>query len=270
MTLLSANARATRTSLAALRERGRHWLAGGLDLLFPPTCAHCHRESGEFGGRILLCEECRELLTAAERACRRCGAGVAADGRSLDDCFQCQGRRLQFEAVVRLGSYEAALRTAVLELKRPHHQGLAHALGQWMAQCRAEELAKLEADVVVPVPMHWARRAWRGGNSPDSLARQLAKSLRLPLAGHLLRRRRYTRPQASLTHGERRRNLKGAFRARPHRDLPGARVLLVDDIMTTGATAREAARTLLAAGAGSVVVAVLARTDGGQWPPGSR
>jgi ComF family protein len=149
----------------------------------------------------------------------------------------------------------------VLRIKRPHDRALAVALADLLAERSAQALVAAGIEVVVPVPMHWTRRAWRGANSPETIAARLAARLRVPLATELLVRRRRTAPQASLSAPKRRANVRGAFRVRPHADLLGARVLLVDDILTTGATLNEAAKTLANAGSGEITVAVLARAE---------
>ena len=110
--------------------------------------------------------------------------------------------------------------------------------------------------------MHWTRKIWRGTNSPETIAERLARHLDIPLASHLLVRCRRTAPQASLSPSKRLANVRGAFRAARHPDLPGARLLLVDDIMTTGATVNEAAKMLTRAGAAFVAVVVPARAEG--------
>lgn len=150
----------------------------------------------------------------------------------------------------------------MLRIKRSGGRELAVALGELLAESAGDRVARLTPDVVVPVPMHWTRKTWRGVNSAEAIAGRLAVRLRLPLRSNLLKRCRRTAPQASVPHSRRRANVRGAFRARAHKDLPGARVLLVDDIMTSGATVNEAARTLSAAGARFVAVAVLARAEG--------
>jgi ComF family protein len=177
-------------------------------------------------------------------------------------CPRCRDLRLHLDCVVRLGIYQGALRTAVLRIKRPDERSLAVALGDLLARSTEARLAALKPDVVVPVPMHWTRKAWRGANSAEAIARRLAGHLGLPMRPGLLKRCRRTAPQASLPRSRRRANVRGAFRARNHADLPGARVLLVDDIMTSGATVNEAAKTLSKSGARFVAVAVLARAEG--------
>jgi ComF family protein len=178
------------------------------------------------------------------------------------ECPQCHDRRFQFACVARLGTYQGPLRKAVLRIKQPGELALATMLGDLLATTAGARLASIGFDVVVPVPMHWTRLFWRGGNNPDTLAYRLAAQLGLPMRPRLLKRRRRTAPQASLPPSRRRANVRGAFRAPRHADLPGARVLLVDDIMTTGATVNEAARTLRRAGVELVAVAVLARAEG--------
>ena len=153
------------------------------------------------------------------------------------------------------------LRTAILRLKRSKDPTLGMALAHLLVDQCGERLSALAVDVVVPMPMHWTRRAWRGVNNPDVLAAAVSHRLHLPCAPHLLCMRRRTRPQIGLTSNGRLANVRGAFRAPPHPDLPKSRVLLVDDVMTTGATAGEAAKTLLKAGVGAVVIAVLRRAE---------
>src|SRR5262249_7787698 len=114
-------------------------------------------------------------------------------------------------------------------------------------------------DVVIPVPQHWARRMYRPHHAAETLGAAWAGRLQVPLATHILRKCRWTRPQARLTPTERRVNLRGAFQAAPAAGLSVAAVLLADDVMTTGSTAHEAAKTLVQAGAARVVVAVVAR-----------
>jgi ComF family protein len=232
----------------------------GLNLVFPPVCSYCQMAL-EPAESTRLCATCQSQLRELHPACRRCGSRLPAVAAG-QDCPQCHDLPLRFSGVTRLGSYEGLLRLAVLRIKKPHERALAVTLGDLLAEVVAAQPDQQNFDVIVPIPMHWTRRAWRGSNSAETIALRLAERLRLPLAPELLARRRRTAPQANLSPGRRRANVKGAFRARPHADLAGAKVLLVDDILTTGATLNEAGKTLTKAGAADVWVAVLARAEG--------
>ncbi len=145
-----------------------------------------------------------------------------------------------------------------------HRQGetLAAALAELLVRRRRADLEAFRPDLVAPVPMHWWRRLGRGFNSPDVLAQGLARALGVPLGRGLLIRRRNTVPQMRLAPKMRFQNLRGALRLRADNAIAGRRVLLIDDILTTGATCSEAARILKQAGAAWVGVAVLARAEG--------
>ncbi|REK17979.1 MAG: ComF family protein [Planctomycetota bacterium] len=246
------------TSMVA--SHGRRWLGQGLDLVFPPGCACCQVEI-DAGISPPLCSACREGLHDPRPACPRCGV-VLTRGDAQAPCPRCREVKFRFGSVIRLGSYQGLLRSAVLQTKRPQSRLLAAALADLLAGVNAARLAELAPEVVVPVPMHWTRRIWRGTNCPETIAARLAGHLGVPARTGLLARRRRTVPQASLSPSRRKANVRGAFRAAKHPDLPGARVLLVDDIMTTGATLDEASRTLAGRGAAVVGVAVLARAEG--------
>jgi ComF family protein len=167
-----------------------------------------------------------------------------------------------FERVVRLGPYDGILREAILRLKNLAGEGLAEVLGGLWAEHDTTRLRELGADVVIPIPLHWLRRWTRGYNQSEALAQPLAVGLHLPCRPGWLRRIRSTPQQTQQTPSHRKINVKGAFQGRPRTGLAGKTVLLVDDVMTTGSTASEAARALRQAGAARVVVAVLARASG--------
>ncbi len=238
------------------------WGRIAVDLLFPARCAHCHGDLTPPEEGILLCPACRSEFAPSEWAgCERCGAAFA-DGQPTRDCLLCRRRHLYFDGAIVLGRYEGTLRDAVLRMKRLGGEPLASAVGDLLAETREKGLGSLKPDMVVPVPMHWRRRLARGTNSPEVLSERIARKLRIPVLKRALRQVRNTLPQKDLPFKSRWQNVRGAFGLRAGYDLGGARVVLVDDVLTTGATCSEAARVLKYGGASHVVAVVVARAQG--------
>jgi ComF family protein len=151
------------------------------------------------------------------------------------------------------------LRDAVLRMKTASGEGLADMMGRVFAESARDRLRAANADLVVPVPLHW-RRVWRRGyNQSAAVARELAVGLGVPFRSNWLRRIRHTPQQVQPSAAARRENVRGAFRASWRAAVSGKRILLVDDVMTTGSTASEAAKVLRAEGAKEITVAILAR-----------
>jgi predicted amidophosphoribosyltransferase len=147
-------------------------------------------------------------------------------------------------------------------MKRAEGDSLSLALGRLTWHLRSERLTALDADVVVPIPLHWRRRLVHKTNSAAVLAEVIAGQLKTPMATGLLRRRRHTPPQSELTPPQRWKNVRHAFSVRPGYHLNEAHVVLVDDVLTTGATCSEAARELKRSGASRVTIVVAARAIG--------
>ena len=231
-----------------------------LELLFPPACAACHKPL-ELGGPAQFCDDCLELFEEFRPPfCPGCGASVPyplADGQT---CGHCHGRRNRWDAVVALGPYDELLQELLLKAKRPQGEIVALALAERLVELHRPSLTEVPIDVVCPVPMHWRRRVRRLTNSPSTMADVLARRLGAQLATGLLRRRRATLPQTSLPVSGRSRNVRRAFALGAGYRLQSAHVLLVDDILTTGATCNSATRTLKKAGASRVTLAVVGRS----------
>jgi ComF family protein len=235
----------------------RAFLQSLLHLLYPGACHVCDTPLAPGAGPF--CANCRKELTVDPHAqCPRCAGNVGPFAHVADGCPLCRGTPFPFDKVVRLGPYEGHLRDVVLRMKHATGEGLAELVGELWAECAEARLRGLGADVVVPVPLHWRRRWWRGYNQSEALARALAARLGLPCRPSWLRRIRNTPDQKGQSAPAKRENVRNAFRARGP-GLTGRTVLLVDDMLTTGSTAGEAARALRQAGAKCVVVAVLAR-----------
>jgi ComF family protein len=242
--------------MTVLQDLGR----GLLQLLYPGQCGACGTplppELSHF------CPPCRAALSTDPFAtCPRCAATVGPFALATleDGCTHCWVSSFHFEHAIRLGPYDGLLRDVILRMKHLRGEYLAETLGQLWAELAAPRLREARADVVIPIPLHWWRQWRRGYNQSAALAHALAEGLRLPCRPGWLRRTRNTPAQTQQVRSARHDNVRGAFHARPRPVLKGKTVLLVDDVMTTGSTASEAARALRQAGASRVVVAVLAR-----------
>lgn len=243
--------------LRHLESLGRNLAHGVLAVLYPGLCVACGRslppEQSHF------CSDCRNQLTNDPHpTCPRCASTVGPHVVVQERCFQCRDDAFQFERALRLRPYDGLLRDLILRMKQPTGEMVAENLGALWAVHAESRLRETGADVVAPVPLHWRRRWSRGYNQSEVLARALADRLGLPCRPGWLRRVRHTPFQTEQAPSARRENVKAGFAARPRPQLRDKTVLLVDDVLTSGSTASEAARALRAAGAAKVVVAVLA------------
>ena len=230
-----------------------------LDLVFPPRCPFCAITISSTNR--LFCDDCLESLApSAAMQCTSCGAPITetASAQTISSCH-CRKESWRFRGVAALGRYEGQLRQAVLRMKHPRADSLAWAMGRFIIRRQRERIEGWQCDLVVPIPGHRSWGAARGGWSAATLAASIAKKLRLPARCDLLTFHRKLKQQHTLTLSERRANVRGSLKRARGYDISGAHVLLVDDVMTSGATADEAARALHAAGAEQVVVAVVAR-----------
>ncbi len=180
-------------------------------------------------------------------------APLGPDGR----CELCRRGLRAFDAAYSFGSYEGVLRELIHLFKYARIRPLAGPLGEFLAGAIPRDQT---FDAVVPVPLHWRRRWQRGFNQSALLARAIAKRYGIPLRA-ALGRTRATPTQAGLTNARRRSNVSGAFRVVGKAQVANRRILLVDDVMTTGATANACAAALKRAGARYVALLTLARVD---------
>ncbi len=272
------------------------WLGAFADLLLPPTCTFCGRglppprttspptRSADSNApqqqpprhwdhlkttmSVQLCQLCQEkLLGEPDAMCSRCASprpNVPGPGAepTQDGCPRCHGRKYRFQATVALGTYQDELQEAVLRTKSQQHESLMMALGQLLAGRISDRFGACLPDILVPVPMYWWRKMARGTSAAETLCDSVSAELRLPCSHRAVVCRRKVKKQGTLSRSERFLNVRHAFAMSRGIAVTDRTVLLLDDIMTTGATANEVAKVLRRAGAKEVWVAVVARGTG--------
>lgn len=227
-----------------------------LDIALPTLCVACREPVAGVG----VCAECwAKLSFIAPPFCPRLGIPFVYDpgpGLLSMEAIADPPAYARARAVVR---YDEVARTLVHALKYHDRTDLAPAMGRWMARAGEELLG--EADALVPVPLHW-RRGWsRRYNQAGALARAIQRQSGVAVARDVLRRIRPTQQQIGLSRSQRARNVQGAFQVSPEKahEIQGRRVVLIDDVLTSGATTDACARALLRARAAQVDVLVFAR-----------
>lgn len=219
--------------------------------LAPQSCVGCGRP----GLEEPLCAVCRAGVQAVP-LCRHCASETTQFG--ADVCATCRGRKVGFDRIIALGKYDGTLRHMCLSIKSREGAWLVKWLVRLLLEARGDQLRATGASAVVPVPAHWSRRWRRGYDQAEAIADELAKGLGLPCTRLLVRARPTPRLQ-QLSRARRRLELRGAFRPRLERVSCPRSILLVDDILTTGATCRAAVATLRKMGMRQVSAVVLAR-----------
>src|SRR5688572_1138883 len=241
---------------AALARGLRGSLRVALDAALPPLCPAC-REPVEDQA---LCADCWSKLNFIARPyCERLGIPFAYDPGPGLLSMQAIADPPAYNRARAAVRYDDVARALVHAFKYGDRLDLAPTLGRWMASAGRELLA--EADALIPVPLHW-RRLWaRRFNQSASLAREIGKSANVPVLHDALRRARATAHQVGLSKAQRAENVQGAFRVPTDAkgEVTGRRIVLIDDVLTSGATSDTCARVLLRAGAKAVDVLVFAR-----------
>ncbi len=258
-----------------------------VDLLFPPQCAWCHVPAG-IDQR--LCQACRGRLVSEYYRCQKCAAPLP---RVLPnaDCVRCRTGKWRFTSVITLAPYRGDMRRAVIMMKRKHHEPLRRAIADLLGEkLWATFPSALSIDrptlplkgtsgilndgtgthlppLLVPVPYHWSHGFSSAADTAELLAFGIAERTRWPVVRGAVRRVRKTAKQGVMSWNERKANVRKAFVVNATELLLERQVLLVDDVLTSGATAAELSRILLAAGAASVSVVVAARATGVRESP---
>jgi ComF family protein len=234
------------------------------NFLYPPRCAACGvRFTLDASARV--CAQClARMEPLGAPLCERCGGPLESASTGAPECARCGRTPPHFRRARSVARYRTAAEDepeSLPALIRRHKYGLDQSVGRALVEFLPAELPveAAEIEVVIPVPLHRRRLWWRGFNQAAILAAEIARRIGAPLDTAALIRTRATRPQTARHHDDRIRNVRGAFVVRAPGRIAGRRVLLVDDVMTTGATVDECARTLVRSGATSVDVFTLAR-----------
>ncbi len=231
-----------------------------MDLAFPPRCSLCHG-SGPVEAAP-FCRLCTELLNdeRSEPACPRCAAAVAPHELSGRKCGDCRDRPLRVVETVRVGAYRGRLAHLIRTYKYRGREELGPVLGGWLAAAVSDAPWLDRVEAIVSVPTYWKHRLTRPFYAAGALASVVAKKTGLPHPP-ILRRVRGGPHQIGLSYTARQENVRGAFAMRRGVKLRNARLLLIDDVKTTGATIEECAKILRQAGAAEVYAAVVVNVD---------
>ena len=237
-------------------------LAGACaDALYPACCMACAAPVADPNQLCVTCWGEAHLIDGT--VCDRCGTPMPLALRRGDiiRCEPCEAGAASWDRGRAAALYAGSARSLVLALKHGDRPDIAAALGGWMTRSARDLIA--EADILVPIPLHWRRFLTRRYNQSAELSRAMAALSGVPHGPDILRRMRPTEMQRARSSSARHKNVAGAFAVPPHmRDtVNGARILLVDDVLTTGATLNAATSALRAAGAAQVSIAVFTRVE---------
>ncbi len=243
--------------MRAMLQQARAVFRTALDAVLPPRCLKC---GDILDGENGLCPACwQKLGWLSAPCCACCGQPFAFESGAGSLCGACLQKHPAYARARAVFRYDDESRDLILGLKHADRTELAPTLARWMARSGATLIA--ECDLVVPVPLHWTRLALRRFNQAGLLAQAIGRLSDRPVETRALTRRRATRSQGHLGRLARHRNVQGAMTvtARFKSLVANRRILLVDDVITTGATAETAAKALISAGAAAVDVLALAK-----------
>jgi ComF family protein len=206
-----------------------------------------------------LCSDCYSRLRLIENYCPRCAAEVNQFADTRDGCQRCRGQRLSFDGAASAARYDGITRDILLRFKSGKNRIAGIPLANLLIDSLRNASFIQDITTAVSVPLSRKSLSERGFNQAEFLARRVAKAFQLPLRSSNLVKVKETAPQAQLTPTERRSNVKGAFTVKRPREFSDKTVLLIDDVMTTGATLSECAHALKKAGAREVYAAIVLR-----------
>lgn len=251
-----------RNPVPAPQSRLSILLSSLLDLVFPPLCHACKHFITR-GEKVHLCPACRsDFTTIRSPLCTVCGTPFLTEEGMDHRCGSCTSHPPPFDAARAAFLFHGTVRELIHRYKYDRHIQLRRPLGLLLAETLAPVVAEWHADLLLPVPLHRRRIRKRGFNQAALLVELLAREWQLPQERHLLQRVRWTEPQVNLPAPARPGNVKGAFALGKGAEVEGKRIILVDDVFTTGSTIAECGRVLKRAGATAVFAVTLARACG--------
>ncbi|MEI6084691.1 MAG: ComF family protein [Verrucomicrobiota bacterium] len=233
------------------------WVSRAVDLVYPRNCQFCETPLTE-EQRGVICPVCLALAKPIEPPfCRRCA--LPFDGKLDDqiDCGYCQDLKFHFTRAFAACRAEGVVRDCIHRLKYDRQMFYVTHLAAWLAGAGQRWIDWTQVDAIVPVPLHPLKERSREFNQAEVLARELSRTVGRPLLAKSVRRVKPTKTQTRLDAKSRRENMRGAFAARD--TLAGQRLVLVDDVFTTGATLDACANVLLSSGATNVIALTVAR-----------
>ncbi|WP_058485998.1 ComF family protein [Defluviitalea phaphyphila] len=214
-----------------------------LNIIYPPKCIFCNtiipiqKEKG-------ICDDCKKSLPfIKEKVCQKCGKPID-NIEERNTCFDCIKYPPIYDKGWALLVYEGIVRDMIYRFKYGGHKEYAVYLGVLMANKIKNENIKEKFDLIIPIPMHLKKKRIRGYNQSEELAKIISKQLKIPIDITILTRIKETKPQSGLSITQRKNNLKKAFKIKQNTDLKGKKILLIDDIYTTGSTINTCANIL--------------------------
>ncbi|MCI9515488.1 MAG: ComF family protein [Lachnospiraceae bacterium] len=219
-----------------------------LEILYPRHCPVCHEIVKAHGA--LICPGCRKkLLPIREPICKKCGKPIADPAQEY--CEDCRTRRHLYTRGRAALLYTGEIKESVCRMKFHNKREYIDFYGAYMAEILGKKILEWGAQALIPVPLHRSKLRRRGFNQAELLAREIGRALGIPVRPDIVQRVRKTKPQKELLYRERQNNLKGAFKISQY-DVKLKKIVLVDDIYTTGSTVDEIAGRLLEQGAKEV------------------
>ena len=251
------------------------FLSAFIDFLYPPFCFICKKDT--FGEENkFVCKSCLDQIEEIEPPfCTKCGKSFPSKEAFLNIekpvCGRCEKKseNIYYSRTIGLGKYDSVLKELIHLYKYNKKKELEKVLTALLMRKIKADSKTLQADLIVPVPLHWIKKRKRGFNQSEELGRYISKKLKIPMANYL-KRRKNTKPQIGLSGEERRRNVKNAFGVRwlsrrlgifynySFYSIKDKSIVLIDDVVTTGATVNECSKVLKRAGAKEVKVICLA------------